>query len=191
MRWQQLFADLTAQFDEAEAAAELAESASRVRAEVGAVPLVGRLRGSAGAEVGLRCRGAGRLAGVLVDVGPDWLLVVDQRGAESVVAIRAVTSVTGLGRRTAHEEEDDGRPRVRFDLRLVLRAMARDRSSVTLTTDDGVVLAGTMDRVGADFVELAEHLPGEPRRASAVRAVHAVALGAVAVVARGPEDAPA
>ena len=186
MRWQRLFADLTAQFDEAEAAAESAEAASRARAELGAVPLAGRLAGSPGAEVLLRCRGAGRIAGVLVDVGPDWLLLVDGRGAESVVALRAVTSVTGLGRRTG-QEDDDGRPRVRFDLRLVLRATARDRSSVTLTTDDGGVLTGTIDRVGADFVELAEHPAGEPRRAPAVRAVHAVALAAVAVVTRSAD----
>ena len=188
MRWQQLFADLTAQFDEAEAAAELAESASRARAELGAVTLAGRFAGSAGAEMRLRCRGAGHLAGVLVDVGPDWLLLVDERGAESVVAIRSVTSVTGLGRRTG-AEEDDGRPRVQFDLRLVLRATARDRSAVTLTTDDGVVLTGTIDRVGADFVELAEHPAGEPRRATVVRAVHSIALAAVTVVTRRPEDA--
>ena len=187
MRWQQLFADLTAQFDEAEAAAELAEAASRSRAEVGAVPLAGRLAGSAGADVRLRCRGAGQVVGSLAEVGPDWLLLVDERGAESVVAIRAVTSATGLVRRTVLEE-DDGRPRVRFDLRLVLRATARDRSAVILATDDGVVLTGTIDRVGVDFVELAEHPIGEPRRAAAVRAVHTVALAAVAVVTRGPED---
>ena len=189
MRWQQLFADLTAQFDEAEAAAELAESASRARAELGAVSLAGRFAGSAGAEVRLRCRGAGHLAGVLVDIGPDWLLLVDERGVESVVATRSVTSVTGLGRRTGSEEEDDGRPRVQFDLRLVLRATARDRSAVTLTTDDGAVVTGTIDRVGADFVELAEHPAGEPRRAAAVRGVHAMALAAVAVVTRRPEEA--
>src|SRR4051794_3533106 len=187
MRWQQLFADLTAQFDEAEAAAELAESASRTRAEVGAVPLSSRLAGSAGAVVRVRCRGAGQGARSLADVGADWVLVVDERGAESVIATRAVTSVTGLGRRTV-VEEDGGRPRVQFDLRLVLRAVARDRSAVVLTTDDGVVLAGTLDRVGRDFVELAEHPVGEPRRAAAVRAVHTVALAAVAVVTRGPED---
>ena len=188
MRWQQLFADLTAQFDEAEAAADLAESASRARSEVGAVTLAARLAGSTGADVRLCCRGSGRLTGVLVDVGPDWLLLVDERGAESVVATRAVTSVSGLGRRTASEGERDG-PQVEFGLRLVLRAMARNRSAITLTTDDGAVLTGTIDRVGADFVELAEHAAGEPRRAAAVRAVHAVALVAVAVVTRGPEDA--
>jgi hypothetical protein len=188
MRWQQLFADLTAQFDEAEAAGELAESASRARAELGAVPLAGRFAGSTGARVRLRCRGVGQLEGVLVDAGPDWLLLADERGAETVVAVSTVTSAAGLGRRTS-SEEDDGRPRVQFDLRLVLRAMARDRSAVVLTTDDGVVLTGTIDRVGADFVELAEHALGEPRRAAAVRAVHAVALAAVSVVRRGPEDA--
>src|SRR5215210_1722490 len=156
MRWQQLFADLSAQFDEAEAAAELAE-----------VSLAGRFAGSTGAEVRLRCRGGGQLAGVLADVGPDWLLLVDGRGAESVVTTAAVASAVGLGRRTG-SEEDAGRPRVQFDLRLVLRAMARDRSAVVLTTDDGMVLTGTIDRVGADFVELAEHPSGEPRRAAAV-----------------------
>ncbi len=187
MRWQRLFADLTAQFDEAEAAAELAESAARARAELGAVSLAERFAGSSGAEVRLRCRGAGLIAGVLVDVGPDWLLLVDERGAERVVATRSLTSVTGLGRRTAHEE--DGGPRVEFGLRLVLRATARDRSAVTLTTDDGAVLTGTIDRVGADFVELAEHPVDEPRRAAAVRAVHAIALASVAVVTRGPEGA--
>ncbi len=189
MRWQQLFADLTAQFDEAEAAAELAESASRTRSEVGATTLTGRLGGSVGATVRVRCRGVGQLTGVLADVGPDWLLVVDdERGLESVVAARALTSVSGLGRRTA-AEDGDGRPRVRFDLRLLTRAMARDRSAVTVTTDDGTVLTGTVDRVGADFVELAEHPAGEPRRAAAVRAVHTVALGAVAVVSRTAEVA--
>jgi hypothetical protein len=45
MRWQQLFADLTAQFDEAEAAAELAESASRARSEVGVLTLAARFAG--------------------------------------------------------------------------------------------------------------------------------------------------
>jgi hypothetical protein len=188
MRWQQLFADLTAQFDEAEAAAELAEAASRARAELGAVTLAGRLAGATGAQLRLRCRGAGQLTGVLTDVGPDWLLLVDDRGSESVVATGMVTSVVGLGRRTG-AELDSGRPRVQFDLRLVLRAMARDRSAVTLATDDGVVLTGTIDRVGADFLELAEHPPGELRRAGAVRAVHAVALAALAVVTRGPEVA--
>src|SRR3954451_9856628 len=67
MRWQQLFGDLSAQLDHAEADAERAEAASRARAEVAAVRLVDRLRGSEGRPGQLRCRGAGRLAGQLGD----------------------------------------------------------------------------------------------------------------------------
>jgi hypothetical protein len=186
MRWQQLFADLAARFDEVAAAEELAESASRTRSELGSVTLAERLGGSVGKPVRLRCRGAGQVAGVLAEMGPDWLLLLDERGGESVLATRAVTSVTGLGRWTAADGDGD-RPQIRFDLRLVLRAMVRDRSAVSLTTDDGATMTGTLDRVGADFVELAEHPVGEPRRAAAVRAVHTVALGAVVLVVRSRE----
>ncbi|MBW8766995.1 MAG: hypothetical protein JF630_12465, partial [Geodermatophilales bacterium] len=79
MRWQQLFADLAAQMEEAEAAGERGESASRMRAEVGAVHLAERLRGSLGSPLVLGCRGAGRLTGRLVEVGADWLLLEDEQ----------------------------------------------------------------------------------------------------------------
>ena len=62
MRWQQLFADLQAQFEEEEAAAERSESASRARAEMGAVRLsraAARRAGLAGLGH-LPGRGAGR-----------------------------------------------------------------------------------------------------------------------------------
>jgi hypothetical protein len=57
---------------------------------------------------------------------------------------------------------------------------------VHVVLDDGAVLSGTIDRVGADFLELAVHAPGEPRRAEAVRGVHAVALDGVAVMRTAP-----
>ena len=182
MRWQQLFADLEAQFDEAETAAEHVEFASQVRAEVGAVTLVSRLGGAVGSAVVLRCRGAGRMAGRLVEVGPDWVLLADEHGRESLVATGAVTAVNGLGRRTSPGEEE-GR-RVRTDLRRALRGLVRDRSVVSLALDDGTLLTGTFDRIGADFAELAEHPVEEFRRASVVRSVQTVRIGAVAAVVR-------
>ena len=181
MRWQQLFADLQAQFDEEEAAAERSESASRARAEMGAVRLAQRLYGSLGATVAVTCRGAGQVSGVLADVGSVWLLLEDAHGRQLLVAAAAVRAVAGLGRATA-PPEPEGHVRGMLDLRRALRALARDRTGVQVILDDGGVLSGTLDRVGADYVELAEHPVDLPRRSEAVRGVRAVVIDAVVVV---------
>lgn len=185
MRWQQLFADLSAQFEEEEAAGEHAESASRTRAETGALRLADRLGGALGQPVVVGCRGAGRVGGVLAETGVDWLLLEDERGIEHLVALAAVTTVAGLGRRTAPAPEGAA-VRVRLDLRRALKQLARDRSVVQLVLDDGDVLTGTIDRVGADYLEIAEHPVEELRRAEAVRGVRAVVLTAVAVARTVP-----
>ena len=185
MRWQQLFADLQGQFDAQEMAAERAEWASRARAEIGAVALVDRLRGALDLSVSLHCRGAGQVAGRLVDVGVDWLLLEDDHARASLVAMAAVRAVGGLSRRTAVAEEA-GYVRGRLDMRRALRALARDRAAVQVVLDDGLVLGGTVDRVGADYLELAEHPGDQPRRAETVQAVRAVVIGAIALVRSGP-----
>ncbi|HET6394631.1 MAG TPA: hypothetical protein VFG13_17530 [Blastococcus sp.] len=185
MRWQQLFDDLQSQFEAEEAAAERAESASRTRAELGGVRLAERLAGALGSPVALDVRGAGRVAGVLVDRGPDWLLLADDLGRDQLVALAAVRSVAGLGRRTALPEPADG-VRARLDLRRALRGLVRDRASVQLVLDDGATMTGTLDRVGADYVELAEHPADAQRRSEAVQGVRAVVIGAVALVRTVP-----
>lgn len=185
MRWEQLFADLAAQLDEQEAAQEQAEDASRARAEYGRLLLADRVRGSLGQPVSLRCRGAGELAGRLVDVGIDWLLLVDEQGREVLVAADAVTAVAGLVARTAGQPLE-GEVARRLDLRRALRGLARDRATVSCLLEDGGVLGGTVDRVGADFLELAVHPLDSPRRRGAVTAVLAVPLRAVVAVRTSP-----
>jgi hypothetical protein len=181
MRWQQLFADLQAQFEAEEAAAERSESASRTRAEIGAVGIADRLRGALGLPLTLVCGRAGSVTGVLVEVGPDWLLVEDDGARSCLVALSAVRTVAGLGRRTA-AAEPAGPVRGRLDLRRALRGLARDRSAVQVLLDDGSMLGGTLDRVGADYVELAEHPTDLPRRAEAVQGVRALVIARIAVV---------
>ena len=184
MRWQQLFEDLQSQFEAEEVASERAESASRARVEVGAVRLLERLGGAVGSPLVLTVRGAGQVAGTLVDRGVDWLLMEDGQGRELLVALDAVRTVGGLGRRTATPEPTGG-VRGRLDLRWALRGLARARSAVQVVLDDGDTLTGTLDRVGADFVELAEHPADAPRRSEVVRGVRAGVIDAVAVVRTG------
>jgi hypothetical protein len=180
VRWEQLFADLEAQFAALEPD-ESGEAPSRSRAEYGRLLLADRLRGARGWPVSLTCRGAGELSGRLVDVGADWLLLADATGRELLVAAAAVRAVGGLGAATAPPAAVGPLAR-RLDLRRALRGLARDRAPLQCLLDDGSVLVGTVDRVGADFLELAEHPLDVPRRREAVTGVRAVVLDAVVAV---------
>ena len=181
MRWTSLFADLEAQFEAAEAAELELEVRDRSRREASLIRTVDRLRAARGAEVALVVLGAGPVPGVLRDAGEDWVLVEQPGAGEVLVPLAAVLSVTGLGRRTA---QDAGEVARRLDLRWALRGLARARSGVQVALVDGSVLTGTLDRVGADHVDLAEHVAGQERRPSSVQGVRLVPLTGVALVRR-------
>lgn len=182
MRWDDLFADLEAQSDALEVAERAAEVAERTRIEVGGVTLRDRLGAALGAPVRLQLAGGRAVAGALVRVGPDWLLLAEAAGRESVVALAAVLSVAGVGRSAA--AEPGGAVAARLGLRSALRGIARDRSPVRVDLVSGETVDATLDRVGADFVEAARHAPGEPRRRGDVRDVVLLPFGALAAVSR-------
>lgn len=183
VRWDDLFDDLEAQLDEAAAADLAAEVADRSRRELALVRLVDRLRPVLGQPVAVRVRGAGNLDGQLTAVGPDWLLLAEVGGRECLVATSAVVSIGGLAAQTAMPHSE-GEVTARLTLTFALRGIVRDRSAVAITLVDSSTTAGTIDRVGADFLELAEHPAGEPRRRDAVRSVRSYPLAAVALVRR-------
>ena len=182
MRWEELFADLEGQLEAAAAADLDAEVADRTRREAALLVLVDRVRGALGHRVTLRVGGAGLVDGVLRDVGLEWVLVEDG-GREALVPLGAVRALTGLTPWSG-APEPSGRVARQLSLRWALRGIARDRSGVTAVLLDATVLTGTVDRVGADFVEIAAHGPGEPRRRADVRAVQTVPLEALAVLRR-------
>lgn len=184
MRWQGLFADLEGQLDAAEAAELAGEVADRSRREAARVLLADRLGAALGQEAGVHLPAHGLLRGVLVGAGRDWLLLEEPGGADLLVPLGAVLGVVGIGGR-ADDPAATGPVAHRLDLRWALRGLAKSRSGVVLSLCDGSQVTGTLDRVGADHVDVAEHGRGEPRRPGAVRQVRLVPIGALAVVRSG------
>ncbi len=183
MRWDGLFADLEAQVEALERVERAAEVDQRARVEIGRVRLVDRLRAGAGDQVRVRALGGLTLFGTLARVGAGWLLLDEGAGREALVATSAIQSVAGLGRLAA-APESEGVVESRLGLRHALRGIARDRSAVRLVLLDQSVLDGTIDRVGADFLELAEHGGGEVRRRAEVRDGLVVPIAGLVAVRR-------
>lgn len=184
MRWTRLFDDLEAQLARQERADLALEVAEHVRAERGQVALLDRLLVTAGAQVSLRVRGVGPARGTVAEVGSGWLVLSTPaegagRRRALLVPLSAVLMVAGLSPRS------DGRDALaqrRLDLRHALRALSRDRAVVRLTDVEGGQVTGTIDRVGLDHLDLADHPDDLPRREPAVRQTHTVPFAAVATI---------
>lgn len=178
MRWEGLFDDLDAQWEAEERRDRDAEVADRTRRERAGVTLHARLAAHRGRRLRLSVRAAGPVDGEITDLGDGWVLLAASPGRrEALVPLAAVTSVTGLGVGAVEE-----RTTRRFGLGYALRALSRDRAVVRVTDIDGAVVVGTIDAVGADALDLAEHPPEVPRRTTNVTAVRIIPLAAVALV---------
>jgi hypothetical protein len=177
VRWELLFADLEAFADATERMAFDADVADRGRAERAALALADRLRGHLEGELTFRLLDGDRIRARLVDVGCDWVFLDD--GGQVVLPMAAVAGVEGLSRLAATAPGALAR---RVTLGVVLRRLSRDRAPVRLGFLDGVTLTGTIDRVGTDHLDLAQHSADELRRAGAVRGVLVVRLAALAQI---------
>lgn len=203
MRWERLFDDLEAQLDASSLRELDAEVADRTRRERALLGLHGRLVAAVEGrrQVSVRVAGVGLLAGQVVRVGADWVLLEPgiASGGQAIVggpaisasesgsgelllplpAVRAVTGIAGVG--GGRENAGLGSS---LGLGSVLRAISRDRVTVDVVDVDGQVTAGTLDVVGQDFVDVAEHPVDLPRRHENVVAVRTVPFAALAVVRR-------
>jgi hypothetical protein len=177
VRWDDLFHDLEGQLVAAEAADLTAEVADRTRRESALLTLAARTRGAVGSRVAVQVAGAGQVEGLLVDVGSDWLLLSDDTGRDVLVPLAAVLGLAGLA---VWSGPAAGPVAARLGLGSALRAVARDRARVTVHLVDGSAVAGTIDRVGADFLEVSDR-SGEAVGARPP-AVRTVATAAIAVI---------
>jgi hypothetical protein len=181
VRWRQLFEDLETQaaaLDEAELRSEVAD---RTRAELAGVLLARRMHSALGSDVELRLVGDAVVRGPLSGWGPDWLLI--EAGDEVLVPTAAVVAANRLGP-TVSAAAAIGLVESRTPITTLLRAIARDRSTVVLRLVDGSQIVGTPDRVGADWVDIAAHDVGDAPRATAVHGRWTVPLGAIAALRR-------
>ncbi len=188
VRWEALFADLEMQWEAAEAAELDSELMDRSRREAAHLRLIDRLRPAIGSSLRVGVQAAGResdgvLVGRLTALGVDWMLLREPAAHEVLLPLRCVLWVHGLASLSA-QPGHEGPLAVRLDLRYVLRGVVRDRSSCSVVLSDGTPVRGTIDRVGADFVEVAEHPDDEFRRARSVRGVRTIPLAAIGFVRR-------
>jgi len=172
VRWEELY-DAAA---EAEFAGEVAD---RTRRERALVPLADRLRASTEpVTVGIAPQTA--ITGAVCAVGADWILLTDDRG-EVIVRTGAILWVRGL---PPEARAETSAVAARLDFGYALRVLARDRAAAVVQLVDGTTLTGTIDRVGRDAFDLAEHAADEPRRSGLVRSARVVAFAAVTSVRR-------
>lgn len=188
MRWERFFEDLEDQLDsewEAERAA-LDTEAERVR--LSRILLRERLVALAAgsADLSLELGEGTVLAGRLEAVGSDWAALASS-AARPVTSLIPLRAVAGMALSHAHvlssAREASAGPamRQRMSFGFVLRDLARRR--VPVTVEAGArVYSGTIDRAGADHLDIALHDLGAPRRADALLGHRIVSFAAVAWV---------
>lgn len=183
MRLDALFEDLESQFDALRDGDLYGEVADRTRAEVGKITVLDRLRGAVGTVVRVELSHAQPVQGLLSRVGKDCLLLEGERFEEWLIPVTALSAVHRLG---PWAEPAIGAVAAKLGLAHLLRGIAQDRSPVTVfgAGSESHPVTGTIDRVGADFLELAEHPLDSPRRRGEVYNVRLVPLSALTAVRR-------
>ena len=188
MRWDRFFDDLEGQLAsewEAERAA-LDTEAERLR--LSRVSLRERLTAladhdGADAAPSFEMADGTVLSAHVSGVGTDWVALEGGRTGGLVLPFASITAI-GMPHadllRSARPGPARGALAERMTLGFVLRDLVRRRVAVTLHLTSGRMLAGTIDRAGADHLDLAVHEPGTPRRASEVTGHRIVPFEAVA-----------
>lgn len=190
MRWDRFFDDLEDQLAsewEAERAA-LDTEAERLR--LSRVQLVERLtllavRDSGPAVVAsFDLADGATLRASVTGVGADWVALAPSEGGGAVVVPFSSIAAIGMPHadllRTARPAPARSPLTDRLTFGFVLRDLVRRRAGVVVHLVSGRVLTGTIDRAGADHLDLALHEPGAPRRADAVSGYRLVPFAAVA-----------
>ena len=123
------------------------------------------------------------LAAEVTVVGADWVALDGGRSGALVVPFASIAAI-GMPHadvlRSARPAPARSALADRMSLGFLVRDLVRRRIAVTVHLTHGRSLAGTIDRAGADHLDIALHEPGTPRRASEVTGHRLVPFAAVA-----------
>ncbi|GAA2893773.1 hypothetical protein [Microbacterium esteraromaticum] len=188
MEWEHLFDDLEGQLAaewESERAALDAESE---RLRISKLTLHDRLRtmNARGARVVLELVGGECWDAALRVIGADWVGV--SAGGDPRLRIAPLNAIESVGvdhgsllASLASDAPDSGL-RGRMTVGFVLRDLARRRVPVTVGRRSGDPQHGTIDRAGADHLDLALHDASEARRMRSVRGFRSIPFSALSWV---------
>lgn len=200
MRWDRFFDDLEDQLAsewEAERAA-LDSEAERLR--VSRLTLRDRLtslidRGSGASAASFELRDGTVVSADVTGVGADWVALQprEQRAGAVLAPLSGIVCVGMPHPDLLYSARAvSARPSLsdRMTLGFALRDLVRRRVAVTVHLSGGRAVAGTIDRAGADHLDLALHDPGAPRRAAEVTGHRMIPFEAIAWLRLEPGAQP-
>jgi len=174
-----LLAGLEAQAGAIEGVHDDAAAEDLARAARAEIPLLDRIRAASSIVIDVVDHGPVR--GEVVAVGSD-VVVIDAADGTWAVPFAGIAAVVGASDAAEAPTGVAGR----LGLAAVVRSWARERSVVRVMRRGAAPLDGTIDRVGVDHLDLAEHDPGMPRLSAEVRRTASVPLGAITALRRRP-----
>ncbi|HEX8132930.1 MAG TPA: hypothetical protein VF880_05825 [Actinomycetes bacterium] len=179
-----VFDELEAEFEAGLRREAEQESMAAVRAEVGATVLWEQLARRIGTEAAVFA-GARVFRGATVASYPEFLVLRAADGTEHLIPYGPAVSVAMPAEPPTLRPAPAAAAR-RYQFALALRELARRREPVRVELVDGTSCDGTIESVGSDYLEVAEHDLGEARRRAAVRARRFVGFAAVVAVTLPP-----
>jgi hypothetical protein len=175
-----VFDELEAEFEAGLRLEAEQESMAAVRAELGATVLWEQLARRVGSQTTVLA-GSRAFRGAVVASYPEFLVVRTADGAEHLIRYGPAVSIA-LPTEPPPLRPTPAAASHRYQLALALRELARRREPVRALLADGTSCDGTIEAVGSDYLEIAEHHLGEARRRGAVRARRFIGFAAVVAV---------
>ena len=179
-----VFDDLEAEFEAGLRREADQETVAAVRAELGSTVLWEQLARRLGTDM-VAIADDRVFRGSAVASYPEFLVLRADDGAERLIRYGPAVSIV-LPAEPPRLRPTPGPVVRRYPLALALRELARRRDPVKVDLGDGTSVDGTIEAVGSDYLELAEHDPGEARRRAAVRARRFVGFAAIVAVTLPP-----